>query len=968
MRSGVISLSSNSSVRRKVTISFDKSMILKIFFVILSFLISFFAQKMLYKPQFGTMIDFDMDSSGNVYILSVDERSEQYKVTKVDNLGYVNFEQKLDKSPSGKFFSYRDLEVDSKGNFFIIQEIKDKDVAVSNSSQYPISKEKIEMFSYTGKKIKTVAEHDFSSEGISSTDEYIKKIQVINQKLSIMCANGNMFEVHYVNPYVDESPSKGISFKVNPPTVDDYNWVNDLSISSDGNVFYSTKSGNFYMINSADGSMSDLKTLLPSSESSVSCMSIDAFDNIFFTDLRTGNFYKFSGKTNNGSLLYSIENNIKINDLKIKDLRRIYATKEGYFYASSKSFINPYYVQFGNVNNLISNIRYHIFPYGILFIILGACILLLLFFLIWKISTVGFKRTYISLKATFMFLPAFLIAVSLIVVISTKKSLDKYTKVLRQNQSIGAKIVAQEIKYCANLLPNMIYGQNYMSKDFSSMKVAINNACNDIKDKVGDNSDYIVIYTSDGSKIYSVTSNKYSGSYSYYEDLKFADPDMVDDSIAIVDSFLERDEIETIYSSWSSLKDSDQSSIISKFRDVHGDLIACFAPIKDDKGNIVGMVGNFLDENSHVRKKFLQILKESSLFVGISSILIFAYLCFIMWILLRPMRVLNSGISEMINGHWKNRVPIVSKDEFARISVAFNNMSNKLETYTDNLMDLNTEYLRFVPKKLLNLMGKDKITETNVGDGSSSEMSIVYITFNISKIEKTNNFENNLFLQLKQSYLKIFDIVEKNNGVVQNFASLGATLIFKDPMDALRNSIQILETSEDNIVYKNMRISTGYGPLFVGLIGNDVRRGVSIASEEMQRLIKIDKGMKKINVNFSATESMISKIRKEFDPSLFRLIGRLKDISELTWIKLYEIISSSDTLRKEYNIRTKSMFERAVQLYIDGSFDQARKLFVDILNINKDDSVSLYYINMCDIKLNNIDKNYGLKIGEILEI
>ena len=265
-------------------------------------------------------------------------------------------------------------------------------------------------------------------------------------------------------------------------------------------------------------------------------------------------------------------------------------------------------------------------------------------------------------------------------------------------------------------------------------------------------------------------------------------------------------------------------------------------------------------------------------------------------------------------------------------------------------------------------MGKDKITETNVGDGSSSEMSIVYITFNISKIEKTNNFENNLFLQLKQSYLKIFDIVEKNNGVVQNFASLGATLIFKDPMDALRNSIQILETSEDNIVYKNMGISTGYGPLFVGLIGNDVRRGVSIASEEMQRLIKIDKGMKKINVNFSATESMISKIRKEFDPSLFRLIGRLKDISELTWIKLYEIISSSDTLRKEYNIRTKSMFERAVQLYIDGSFDQARKLFVDILNINKDDSVSLYYINMCDIKLNNIDKNYNLKIGEILEI
>lgn len=955
----------NSKSKGKINISLDRSLVTKIVFVLISLVISFFAQKILYKPRFGTMIDSDMDSSGNVYILSVDEKSEKYKITKVNSSGFVDFEKTLEKSSGGEFFSYRNLDVDSKGNFFLVQEVKDTEASVSDSSQFPIVKEKVEMYNYSGKRLKTVALHDFVSEGLSTTSGYIRKLQTVNQKLSIICSNNNLFEIYSVNPYIDESPSKNMSFTVNPTKVDDYNWVNDISVTIKGSVIYSTKSGNLYSL-SSDGTLSEITDILPSDEISISSMSIDSLDNIFFTDLRSGNFYKFDTNSNMISLVHSLEDEINIDDLKIKDLRRIRVIKDNDYFASSKTFVNPYYVRFGNVNNAISNIRYHMFPYALLYTILGAIALSLISFLIIKIAKVGIKRTYVSLKVTCIFLPAFLLSMSLIVVIATKKSLGTYTNVLRQNQRIGAKIISENIR--GDYLQNMIYGKNYMSKEFLSLKVSMNNSYNDIKDKVGDTSDYIVIYAVDNGKIYSVTSSKYPGSYAYYNDLKFADPDMIDEKISVVDSLLERDEIQTIYSAWSDLKDSNKTSVISVFRDVHGDLSACFVPIKDSNENIVGMVGNFLDENAHVQKEFFRILKNVSVFIGLASALIFAYLCLIIWVILKPMRVLSGGINDLLNGHWKNRVPIVSRDEFASISIAFNNMSDKLETYTDNLMDLNSEYLRFVPKKILTLMGKDKITDTNVGDGNVSNVSIVYVTFNINKIEEMNNFEANLFLQLKQSYSRIFDIVEKNNGVVQNFASLGSTLLFEDPIDALNSSIEILETNEKNIVYDNMRISIGYGPSFVGLIGNDVRRGVTMASKEMQRLIKIDKGMKNISIRFSATEFIMDEIGNKFDPAFFRFVGKFRDITDVTWVKLYEIINSSDTLKKEYNIRTKSIFERAVQLYIDGSFDQSRKLFVDVLNTNKNDATALHYINMCNIKLNNVDERYGLEIGNILDI
>ena len=84
---------------------------------------------------------------------------------------------------------------------------------------------------------------------------------------------------------------------------------------------------------------------------------------------------------------------------------------------------------------------------------------------------------------------------------------------------------------------------------------------------------------------------------------------------------------------------------------------------------------------------------------------------------------------------------------------------------------------------------------------------------------------------------------------------------------------------------------------------------------------------------------------------------------------MYEIIDSSDNEKREMNIRTKSKFERAAQLYIDGNLEESRALFVEVLHTNKNDITALYYINMCDLRNNINNKNLNLKnlVGEIFE-
>ena len=123
-----------------------------------------------------------------------------------------------------------------------------------------------------------------------------------------------------------------------------------------------------------------------------------------------------------------------------------------------------------------------------------------------------------------------------------------------------------------------------------------------------------------------------------------------------------------------------------------------------------------------------------------------------------------------------------------------------------------------------------------------------------------------------------------------------------------------------------------------------------------------------MGINFAITESAAAKMDKDFSLSM-RFVGKFKDISGLTWIKMYEVIDISDNFKRELNIRTKSLFERAVQLYIDGDIEESRNLFVEVLHKNESDKTSLYYINMCNFRLsfNGKDDDLNKFVGEILE-
>ena len=89
--------------------------IMIIFLLVLSFIVQYFVN----RPNFGTFLSSDMDPSSNVYILGVDENKDTYKITKVSPSGATKFQINLEKSDDKSAYVYSNLEVDSKGNFYV---------------------------------------------------------------------------------------------------------------------------------------------------------------------------------------------------------------------------------------------------------------------------------------------------------------------------------------------------------------------------------------------------------------------------------------------------------------------------------------------------------------------------------------------------------------------------------------------------------------------------------------------------------------------------------------------------------------------------------------------------------------------------------------------------------------------------------------------------------------------------------
>lgn len=922
----------------------------KLIFIIaiVSIVIGYFIEVLFNKVNIDNVVDCTVDINGNVYVLSYQRQSKIYNIIKSNSNGTIAFEKKIKEIQNGHYHQYGQIEVDSDENIYLL-ESEFSPIDQSEYSQLQLTNEKIIAFDEKGKYFRDIATVNYDDQEEIQRNPYIYKIQIVGKDLKIMCNRGEGYEILYSDLNAIDKPKVmsqfGITSDVDTST--DYGWVTDMAVLSNGKIVYATKRGELYIMDDQN-IFKDISSTI-GGEACVTDFSIDENDNLYFTDIMSGNFYKFNVSDLTIELLYSkssIINNKR--NINLEDVTYINAVQSSDYFAMIKGTNNQGYIRFGKNQNIFYKMNYNFFTDSSWKILIASVLVFgILVGSVFLYNKFKIGNIKLSLKIGILAFPMYILAMIVIAIVSITNSLSNYSKVISTTHNIGGNIILNSFKADDFIKLNHVY--DYMSPEYIIVQDNIFNGFETAEDIVGGTLQTYITYTVDSEQIY-IAFNNYYSERKYYQNKDFNFRIINTPKIPLT-YLLDDNTVSEYYRIWNQMVNGefDTYNYKSNIKDPYGDWISSFLPIKNSSGSIVGMLEVRSDKKEYQTKIYTNILNKLLIAIGVSTIILFVYVFFILKKAFKPLKELKDSVNSIGEGNWNIKVQIESRDELFEIGKAFNLMTERMNKYVSDLVDLNKEYIRFLPVELLHLLGKDKIKEVRLYDQKVSNVNILYVSFNIKNNPSYSNIEDTQYFNiLNKIFDKLFLIVENNNGVVHWFNASEMTILFPyGAQDAVTSSLQFKEAFEDSILSNTAKMILNTGETLIGVLGTKSRMSISLLSSSIYQINYIEKQISNLGLSHFAIEPIIHALGYSKNCN-YRLVGQVEDLFSGAPLKIYEFINETNVYEKDLYSVTKGLFESGVQAYIEGKFMIARKAFANVLRVNGEDRVSKYYLMLCD--------------------
>lgn len=916
------------------------TLIIAISSIVVSLLMCIF----LFKPLIdtGKVIDVAFDKDLNIYNLKYIIETGEYQVSRADKDGNIKVSKKLD-GVSG-LISYDKIGADSSGNILIKKTEKSEEI---NNGVRPIKNEKILMYDMDMNFIRELASVDFSDRASLPEEAFIFDYQVIGNKVSIFCRDGNNYEILGVNTSESSTPITEQKFSIVPDVNVSFNekWVSNMLVSSEGRVMYCNYRGEVYL--SDKGVFKNITSSISKNEIIPKNFSIDANDNIYFTDALNMDFYQINLESLMGDTLYNKSSIINTKEnISFDDIKHAVYAYDGVFYGILKTADNNQYVSFGESENYINGFKGNNIMLKILIFTLTSVILFFLAYGIIKLVIYIKERKSLTTKIIVEFLPVYILVMGISCVILIYTIVNEHTDDVALDQINNSKLVADEID--GNIFKTINTNSKYYTDEFFEVSDQIDSGYRKSAYSGNVMPDVIISYVVRDGVIYRNYLTAENNTF-YIKDIELNFGNITS-SIYPIEYNLNQELVKQYYSIWDDINNSGGEDLSLVVSDYISEWVSGFSPVYDSSGKAVGFIESKVDKWQYQDLFFYQVLSVVLAVFILITILIIIYFIFILKHSLYPLKEINNCVREIGNGKWNTKVNITSKDELADIGKGFNIMTDKINQYVSNFVSLSQEYLKFVPSGLFKLLGKSKISEINLDDRGVKKISILSVSFDV-KEENYLTFSgiDDYFQKINQKYIRLFDTVKANNGVVEKFDAFGMTVIFPDnAFDAVSASMQFVDQLTETSAKNSFRIALGTAEATIGVMGNSSRMSITVMSEELIIMEYISGCLSKMKISHFAMQSMIDEIQSNSGFSNYRFIGQLKHPKKDKPIKVYEFINANNLYEKKLYLGTKSLFERAVNDYIEGNLAEARKTFSSILKINESDEMAMYYLGICD--------------------
>jgi two-component system, sensor histidine kinase ChiS len=268
----------------------------------------------------------------------------------------------------------------------------------------------------------------------------------------------------------------------------------------------------------------------------------------------------------------------------------------------------------------------------------------------------------------------------------------------------------------------------------------------------------------------------------------------------------------------------------------------------------------------------------------------------------------------------------------------------RLKTHL-NLHKMNTAAGRFVPNAFIRSLGRENITEVNLGDHVEKEVTVLFADIRdyTSLAEQMKPEENFKFVQSFNQ--RMGPIIQQYGGFVNQYLGDGLMAIFPGEVSAALHAAVDMHRELD--LYNEHRkargrrpIAAGFGlhtgPLIMGIIGDHKRMDAATVADTVNVASRMEGITKYYGSDILLSEVSLQKIPPS-DSFHVRYLGKVQVKGKQESTGVYECFDGDlpDVRRKKQ--QTRPLFEAGLNAYMGQDFEKARQFFNEALVVYPED-------------------------------
>lgn len=194
--------------------------------------------------------------------------------------------------------------------------------------------------------------------------------------------------------------------------------------------------------------------------------------------------------------------------------------------------------------------------------------------------------------------------------------------------------------------------------------------------------------------------------------------------------------------------------------------------------------------------------------------------------------------------------------------------------------------------------------------------------------------------------------LERYSGKLLNISRSGITVMFENSCsDALQFAItlcQDAELLERKELFRGLSIGIDYGTV---CICNVLSRNLNmplLMSETIDTTVTLSENAQKYNSRILVTSDVISQLAGARNNYNNRRLGRIYHSATELSEDIYDVYDGDPADTKYSKMRSRLFFETGVDLFLKGSYLEARSYFIEILKVDRNDAAAKHYVFRCD--------------------